>query len=516
MQLPSRRWVVAGVVSLLLAVFAYTGYRVLRAIHTLDPRAGLSDIVGLAGSEKNTPGTLAYKIDHRERVNILLLGYGGTGHDGAYLTDSMMVLSLEGPDRVAMVSIPRDTLVHIHAFANGAVYDGKINSAYQIPLSQGAFGQVSAEYDQGIPGAGKLASKVVGDYIGEPIDYWAGLDFAAFKKVVDAVGGIDVNNPYALDDDQYPLGETGQYTHIHFDAGPLHLNGDQALIYVRERHADSDFGRSKRQQQVLETVKDKALSVGAIPHLFDLLDALQDDFKTNMSIGDLKTFSGIAGKVKDSSTHKISLDTTNFQYDTYGYGGQYILLPRDKTLSALHHFIDSEMPDPAVLAEKSTVEFQSSFSQASEGQSLAGIWASVLTMIGFQTTPRRAPTGRHRRAPRSTTIRAARTRGWRSGWRPTSVGTSSPRLPTRRRALGPPPRGARRRPCRISSWCSARTSPTASTTRRSWRPPTLRRPTTTCRPRTVPSPRPARSSSSPLPCRPRSTRRSRARPHASP
>src|SRR5205823_5925091 len=166
----------------------------------------------------------------------------GAGHDGSYLTDSIMVISVQGADRVAMTSIPRDTFVRMKAFANGSEYDGKINAAYEIPLSHGAFGRLLPEYDQSFAGAGKLASKVVGDYLGQPIDYWAGLDFTAFKKVVDAVGGVDVVNPNTLDDSTYPLGETGKTMHIHFDQGPLHLSGDQALIYVRERHSGgNDF-----------------------------------------------------------------------------------------------------------------------------------------------------------------------------------------------------------------------------------------------------------------------------------
>ena len=211
---------------------SFTGYRFWLAASKVNGKAGVGDFIALAQNQDDTPGTLAYKIHHGERVNVLLLGYGGAGHDGGYLTDSILVVSIKGPDRVALTSMPRDTWVKIQAFANGGQYDGKINAAYEIPLSKGAFGKVQPQYDQGFNGGGALASKVIGDYIGLNIDYWVGVDFTAFKKVVDTVGGVDVNNPYVLDDYQYPLGETGRYTHIHFDAGPLHLNGDQALIYV--------------------------------------------------------------------------------------------------------------------------------------------------------------------------------------------------------------------------------------------------------------------------------------------
>jgi LCP family protein required for cell wall assembly len=385
MRIPQKRWIALVVLAFLLLAGSFTGYRFWLAANKVNGKAGIGDFIALAQNQNDTPGSLAYKIHHGIRVNILLLGYGGAGHDGAYLTDSILVASVQGPDRVAMTSIPRDSWVSIKAFANGGSYDGKINAAYEIPLSNGAFGKVLPQYDQSFNGGGALASKVIGDYLGVPIDYWVGVDFTAFKSVVDAVGGIDVVNPYVLDDYQYPLGETGQVTHIHFEAGPLHLNGDQALIYSRERHADSDFGRSRRQQQVITAIKDKALKVGALPKLFDLLSALGDNVHTNMTLNDIKTFGGIANKISSASTHHVSIDNTNWQYDTSSYDGQYILLPRDHTSTYLHNFIAAEMVDPKILAELANIQFTSTPGQASNGQNMGGIMAAVMHMLNFQT-----------------------------------------------------------------------------------------------------------------------------------
>jgi len=387
LRLPNRRAMILVGLALVLAAAAFASIRLFGLLHSFNPKTGLGDVVGLAENQADTPGTLAYKLKHGQRVNILLLGYGGPGHGGAFLTDSIMVVSVQGVDRIAMTSIPRDSFVQIPAFANGQTYDGKINAAYEIPLSNGAFGRVSPEYDQGYAGAGKLASKVVGAYIGQPIDYWLGVDFTAFKQAVDAVGGVDVVNPYVLDDSTYPLGETNGYEHIHFNAGRLHLSGDQALIYVRERHADSDFGRSRRQQQVLLAIKDKALSLGGLPHFFDLLSALQDHVKTNMTPADMRTFSSVLDKVHDASTHHVSVDNTTLQYDTYCCGGQYILLPRDHTGATLHQYIANELPPANALNEKAQVQFASSLHEASQGQSLAGVVGKMFGMIGFTTLP---------------------------------------------------------------------------------------------------------------------------------
>jgi LCP family protein required for cell wall assembly len=385
MRIPDKRWIAAFVLALFIAVATYTGFRFWLAASQVNGHAGLGDIIGLAQNLEDTPGTLAYKIHHGQRVNVLLMGYGGAGHDGAYLTDSMLVISIQGPDRVALTSVPRDSWVSIKAFANGGQYDGKINAAYEIPLSQGAFGKLQPQYDQSFNGGGALASKVIGDYIGQKIDYWVGVDFTAFKDVVDAIGGVDVNNPYVLDDYQYPLGETNGYMHIHFDAGPLHLNGEQALIYARERHSDSDFGRSRRQQVLAAVIKDKALKIGALPKLFDLLNALQNNVKTNMSLNDIKTFGAVANKISSDTTHHVSIDNTAWQYDTFSNDGQYILLPRDHTFAYLRHFIDSEMVDPKVLAEQAHIQFSSTPGQASQGQSMAGIWATLMHQLNFQT-----------------------------------------------------------------------------------------------------------------------------------
>ena len=426
LRLPSRRWVIGIGLVLILAVISYTGYRFYSAAHSLNG-AGIGDLIGLAQNQDDQPGTLAYKIHHGERVNILLMGYGGADHDGSYLADSIMVISVKGTDRVALTSIPRDTYVKVAAFANGGSYDGKINAAYAIPMSRGAFGKLKPEYSDDFNGAGKLASRVIGDYLGQNIDYWVGVDFTAFKKTVDAVDGVDVDNPSVLDDYEYPTENYG-YKHIHFDAGRLHLNGDQALIYARERHADSDFGRSKRQQVLAAAIKDKALSVGAVPKLYDLLGALQDNVHTNLSLNDLKVFGGVADKINSAETHKVSIDNTNWQYDTSDPSAGYILLARDKTMASLRRYIDNELPDPAVLAEKAYVQFASTSGQASQGQNLAGVQAVVMKMIGFQAMPPQAGTT----APAVTEIhdysggKASRTAKWMADYFKGTVVTEDP------------------------------------------------------------------------------------------
>src|SRR5258708_2169422 len=204
MRIPSKRWLAGFVLALMLAMAAFTAFRFWQAATQVNGRAGLGDIIGLAQNLEDQPGTLAYKIHPGERVNILLLGYGGAGHDGAYLTDSILMVSIKGPDRVALTSVPRDTWVKIKAFSNGGEYDGKINAAYEIPLSQGAFGKVQPQYDQSYNRAGALASKVIGDYLAQKTAYCAGLDFPAFKHVLNAIAGVDALTTHLPHADHYP------------------------------------------------------------------------------------------------------------------------------------------------------------------------------------------------------------------------------------------------------------------------------------------------------------------------
>jgi LCP family protein required for cell wall assembly len=427
--MPSRRVVIAiaMVVALLVAVGAFTGLRLFQVANSITKHATLGDVIGLAQNQDDQPGTLAYKIHHGDRVNILMLGYGGVGHDGGYLTDSIMVISVQGPDRVAMTSLPRDTYVRMKIMAGGGEYDGKINAAYEVPLAKNALGKPAPEYDTGFDGAGKAASKVIGDYLGISIDYWVGVDFTAFKKVVDAVGGVDVNVPTVLDDYQYPTDNFG-YQHIHFDPGMQHMDGTRALIYVRERHADNDFGRSRRQQQVTAAIKEKIQQPSVIAQMYPLLDALKDNVHTNMSLNDIKVFGSVVNKINSTATHRVSIDATNWQYETTGYDGAYLLMPRDGTMTSLQKYIQAEMVDPAVLAENARVQFSSTYAQGSGGDNLAATFSSSMGMLNFNVA---APaTGQV--TPASTVVhdysggRAAKTAAWMAQYYGGTVATEDP------------------------------------------------------------------------------------------
>src|ERR1700726_69070 len=236
--------VIAGV-ALLVAGFGV--FRVWSAIHTISPRAQPQDLITLVHAQSDEPGSLGWKIKHDQRINILLLGYGGPGHDGPYLTDSVMLLSIRPASHEAiMISLPRDLRVKIPALPNNRFMTGKLNSAYAIGIDHINYPNVRSDLKTDT-GGGDLAAATVSQITGQPIDYWVGVDFKAFRDVVNAIGGIKVDVPTTLDDPYFPAGESTGMMHIRITAGPQQFDGERALEYARSRETTSDFDRSRRQ-----------------------------------------------------------------------------------------------------------------------------------------------------------------------------------------------------------------------------------------------------------------------------
>ena len=180
-------------------------------------------------------------------------------------TDAMIVASVNAKhDRIAMVSLPRDT-VDI-PLAGGGVWPRKINSLYAVHGIEALRGALQKTY-------------------GVPIDYYLTLNMADFGALVDAVGGVDIDVPYALYD---------RTVRLNLKAGVHHFNGNAALSYVRTRHQDGDFARAGRQQQVMMAIFHKLidphtkLDVGRLLRSFGSLktDLPLDELATLRAIGE--------------------------------------------------------------------------------------------------------------------------------------------------------------------------------------------------------------------------------------
>jgi LCP family protein required for cell wall assembly len=315
-----------------------------------------------------SPGTIAYKLKHGQKVNVLLLGRGGYENDAPYLTDSIMAVTIDpASNRVAMVSIPRDLVVGMNLQSNPArIWTNKINAAYEVPYTN-IICCVDPQY-QGRDGGGRAAEHEVGKITGLTFDRYIAVDFVAFRDMVDALGGVDVCLTTNLDDISYP-DYSGGFHPIHFKAGCQHLSGEQALEVARSRHAaqaqqSSDFGRARRQQDIMQAIKKKATTINGFSKAPQLLSALQKNITTDMTLSDMRAIYDWGKNLPDSSIIRVALTapapgTQGNLLDSFncGMGPQVSqLCPDDPSFYTIHRYLASLLIDPAVLAEKAPVQ----------------------------------------------------------------------------------------------------------------------------------------------------------------
>jgi LCP family protein required for cell wall assembly len=352
------------------------------------------------------PGSVAYMLDHGQQVNILVLGYGGSENDAPLLTDTIMGVELDPTThQAALISVPRDLWVSISADENGSPYQEKVNAAFEIPQMPAAFpGTLKPAY-RGRYGGGRLAEATVGALTGIHFDYYAGVDFEAFRDAVNALGGITVHMTSPLDDCHYPNYGHGYLNHgvppgepcppgsgIHFPAGTYQVNGEQALELARSRHASepaqaSDFARAQRQQMIIEAIKQKAMSVGGLAKLPALMSALQGQFQTDMSLTDIRAVYDFMAKVPNSSIRHFSISDQNL-VDDYGPGtpgscgpsDQFVLCPEDPTYQTWHQIFSRLFVPSSTLAEHVPLEVVNASDNAT---GLEGRVGDVLSQLGF-------------------------------------------------------------------------------------------------------------------------------------
>lgn len=280
------------------------------------------------------------KGESEGRVNIMMLGVGDPGHAGEGLSDTNIILSVDTRNnKVALIGIPRDLEVEL---PNGS--EGKINNAH----AQG-----------GIEGS----KQVYEDTFGVPIHYYVRANFSGLKQVVDAVGGVDVDNPYALSDPEYPC-DKNQYRMCGFKlaAGKQHLDGATALKYVRCRKGTcgDDFGRAERQQQVMQAIRDKATSAGVLANpvaLGKLVSAAGDNIKTDLSIRNLMRLNELTSGMDQSKIINVvfSLEPDGFLVSSTRSSN---LLPAGGDFDAIQEFVAGIFKFGPVWMEHPTVIIQ--------------------------------------------------------------------------------------------------------------------------------------------------------------
>ena len=360
--------VVAAFVLVVLIITATLTYKRLDDfIHSTTGRH-INPIGEVVQAIEPAQGTIAYKLKHGQKVNILLLGMGGYENDAPFLTDSIMAVTIDpASNRVSMVSIPRDLVVRMNLQDNPSrIWVNKINAAYEVPYVS-IICCVAAQF-QGRDGGGYAAEHEVGKVTGLTFDRYIAVDFVAFRDMVNALGGVDVCLSTPLDDWSYPNYSNG-YMPIHFRAGCQHLNGEQALEIARSRHAvqpeqSSDFGRARRQQDIMQAIKKKATTVNGFSKAPQLLTALQNNIKTDMSLSDMRAIYDWGKNLPDSSIIRTALTAPSGAadgnlLDSGNCGmGPYVsqLCADDPTFGMIHQYIASLLIDPAVLAEKAPIQ----------------------------------------------------------------------------------------------------------------------------------------------------------------
>jgi LCP family protein required for cell wall assembly len=204
--------------------------------------------------------------DGTERVTVLLMGLDyrdWQSDDGPPRTDTMLLSTIDPVSRTAgMLSIPRDLWVEIPGFDQ----HNRINTAYFL----------GETYN--VPGGGPaLAMKTVEHFLGVPIEYYAVIEFSAFERFIDEIGGIDVLVKQRVKIS--PIGEMSKW----LEAKPYHLDGAEALAYARARQTEGgDFDRAERQQQVALAIRDRIMGFDMLPRLVSRSPALYQELRAGV------------------------------------------------------------------------------------------------------------------------------------------------------------------------------------------------------------------------------------------
>lgn len=287
-------------------------------------------------TESNQPAAPQQPVEERDRITVLLLGVDQRPDDSSPpRTDNMVVVTVEPETgKVGMISLPRDLFVPIPGFDTS----GKINTAFFV-----------GEVRHYPGGGGALAKKTVGEFLGYPIDYYVKVNFDGFVQAVDAIGGIDVDVPKTIHDEQYPTVDYG-YTTFHVDAGLQHMDGETALKYARTRHADDDFQRARRQQQVLVAIKDQIVKDGLLSpkRTLSLLSVLKDSVEHDVSAMELPKLISLASRVQIDTVDQLVLDNRYGQISTNTKFGWILVPDRTKIRPAVDRiFTGTAIPSTA-------------------------------------------------------------------------------------------------------------------------------------------------------------------------
>lgn len=305
-----------------------------------------------------------------DRINILAMGIGGPGHDGPYLTDTIIIISLKpSTGEIGLISIPRDLVIK----ENGQWV--KINQVYATAVAE----QIAEP--------GDYTSKIIGETFGLTIHYYGVLNFNGFEDFIDNIGGIAVDIPVGFTDNLYPTDDF-KTTTVSFSPGLTDLDGQTALIYARSRHGSnfegSDFARSRRQQLILQAVKDKVLKFSTLlspQKLSSILDLINNDVETNLSIWQIIKIVNLTKNSTEEDIRRFVLDDSPESLLEPGFteAGAWILKPKDGNFASIQRLVNNLFNIGAIKEEAAKIEIQN-------GTAVPGLayWTTVyLERLGY-------------------------------------------------------------------------------------------------------------------------------------
>ena len=285
----------------------------------------------------------------QERLNVLLLGIDTREGDKTdQNTDTMLVVSLDPINKTAsMLSIPRDVYID-----RPGTYQGKVNGAYAT-------------------GGPPLVRRVVGDLLGIPIHAYALINFEAFNRIIDGVGGVMIDAKRPVRDEFYPTTDFG-VERLDIAAGPQLMHGDTALKYARSRHDSSDYSRAKRQQDIISALRTRLAQPEALRSLPALVDTvgttIETDFDPANTLPLARTGTGIdSSDIRSEVLFPCGGDFPHCELTQTNDGGFYLIPNKSKILDLAAQLFY----DPKVRQEGARVEVQNSGASAGAARDLA-------------------------------------------------------------------------------------------------------------------------------------------------
>ncbi len=389
-----RTWIRRTIIVFFLILLTMGGWFVVKAFI-----AGSSvfkgDIFGLIQQKE-------LKTDANGRSNVLILGTSedDPGHQGAYLTDSIMVLSIDQKNKNAyMISIPRDLQVR-YGMACNSGYSGKINEYFNCV--NGDWENKAAEEER------QTASrKFFGDIVGLDIHYSVHVNYTVMRDVVKALDGITVTiespDPRGQMDGNFDWKCGTTYAQrlkncpprghfIDYPNGPVELDAEHALYLAQARgdtpinwgFPNSNFEREKNQQKILVAIKEKAMSTGTLTNMgkvTGLIDALGHNLRTNFDTSEIRTLMALGGDIPAPSIKSISL------IDEGVIGGNAVPTAGQYDFSQIQALIKKKLNSSPLAREDASVMVLN----ASGVGGVAQKEADKLTALGMTTEVGNAP-----------------------------------------------------------------------------------------------------------------------------